>query len=331
MERSDRGIKARTDDIFALSSYREMSYLILPRLLLVVGLFALPLFLETIWVKVLIFACVMALLALSWDLIASVGMVSMGQALFFGVGGYLAGALCRNFGLSPLITIPLATLGGAILCTAVLLPTLRLKSIYFAIVTLALSIMFGRLIEATGILGGTEGLHGISPFPNLWVELYLVAVVLLICLFGFRRLINTDYGVVMRAIKDNERAVMSGGINIHWYKVQAVFMGSAVGAFAGAFMTHVHQAVGIHAFAKDLSLIPLASGVTGGIGTLAGPVLAALILVPISEALRGMGVMRIVFFALTLVLFVVRIPEGIFPYMRRKYHQFERLVETEVK
>ena len=330
-ERLDRGIKARTDDIFALSSYREMSYLLLPRLLPVIGLLCLPLLVGTYWAKVIVIACVIALLALSWDFIASAGMVSLGQAFFFGVGGCLAGALNYYLGLSPLFTLPLATVGGAIFCTLLLSPVLRIRGIYFAMATFALSLMFGRIIEATGIIGGTEGLSALSPFPNLWVEVYLAIAALLTCFFGFRRLINTDYGLVLRGIRDSDRAVMSGGINIYWYKAQALFIGSAVGAFAGAFMTHYYRSVGMHAFAMDYSILPVACAVMGGIGTFVGPALGAFILVPISEALRALGMLRVVFYALIMVIFIIRIPEGIFPYLQRKYHQFERLVETEAR
>ncbi len=258
-------------------------------------------------------------------------MVSLGQALFFGVGSYLAGALNHYFDLPPLLTLPLATLGGAIFCTLLLSPVLRLRGIYFSMVTLALPKLLGRIIEATGILGGTEGISALSPFPNLWVEVYLAIAAFLVCLFGLRRLINTDYGLVLKGIKDNDRAVMSGGINIYWYKAQALFIASAMGAFAGAFMTHYFRVVGIHSFAMDNSILPLACAVMGGIGTFAGPALGAFILVPIAEALRAMGMLRVVFYALIMVIFIIRIPEGIFPYLQRKYHQFERLVETEAR
>ncbi len=137
------------------------------------------------------------------------------------------------------MTIPLGTLGGALICTVLLLPVLRLRGVYFAIVTLTFPLLLTRFIETTKILGGTEGMSALSPLPNLWVELYLPVIALLICLFGFRRLINEDYGLVLQGIRDNDRAVMSGAINIYWFKIQAVFLAGLVGAFSGAFMTHL--------------------------------------------------------------------------------------------
>ena len=331
-ERLDRGIKARCEDIFALSSWREILYLLLPRAVPVLGLLTFPLLKGIVglyWEKVLVITCAIGLLALSWDFMASVGLVSLGQALFFGAGAYIAGALNQAFGLSPLITIPMGTLGGALFCTFLLFPVLRLRGVYFAIVTLILPLLFGRVIETTKVLGGTEGMSGLSPLPGIWFELYVPVVALLIALFGFRRLINEDYGLVLQGIRDNDRAVMSGAINIYKFKAQAVFMAGVVGAFSGAFMTHYYQFVGIPAFAMDYSILPLTCAVLGGVGSFAGPTLGAFILVPLSEVLRAFGTLRVVFYSAILIICVVGLPEGIFHYIQRKYHQFERLVEVE--
>ncbi len=328
-ERIDRGIKARSEDIFALSSYREMLYLLVPRAIPVVGLLGVAPFLSPYWKEVFISTAVYALLAISWDLLISAGLVSLGQSLFYGIGSYVAGALNYYWGWSPLFTIPVATVVGGLLCTILLLPVLRLRGIYFAMVTLVLPLMLMRLVEATRILGGTEGLTGLTPFPSPLMSLYVIQIALLIALFGFRRIIDSDYGLVVRGINDNDRSVMSAGINIYWYKTQILFLGASVGSFAGAFGTHVDMFAGMPGFALDYSLLPVASAVVGGMGTFAGPLLGAFILVPLSEILRALGALRIVFYGIFLVIFIVGLPEGIFPYMQRKYHQFERWVEIE--
>ena len=328
-ERIDRGIKVRSENIFALCSWREMLYLSSPRLLPIVGLIVLSFVLSIYWQKVLLSVSVFALLAISWDILAQSGMISLGQALFFGMGAYLAGIMNHTWGLPPFITIPLATLFGGVFCTVLLLPVLRLRGIYFSMVTLVLPLMLVRIVEATKIFGGTEGLSGLSSLPSRWVELYLIIFALLAALFGFRRLMGSDFGLVLKGINDNDRSVMNAGINIYWFKAQALFIASSVGAFAGAYMTHVYMFVGMPVFALDYSILPIAAAVVGGTGTLAGPMLGAFILVPLSEILRGLGGLRIVFYGLFLVVFTVALPEGIFHYIRRKYHQFERWVEVE--
>jgi branched-chain amino acid transport system permease protein len=328
-ERVDRGIKARSEDIFALSSYREMLYLLLPRMLPVVGLLGVIPLLSPYWQEIFISTAVYGLLAVSWDLLLAAGLVSLGQSLFYGIGSYVAGALDFYWGWSPLFTIPAATVCGGVFCTVMLLPVLRLRGIYFAMVTLVLPLMFLRLVEATRILGGTEGLTGLTPFPNQITALYVVQLALLLALFGFRRIMGSDYGLIIRGINDNDRSVMSAGINIYRYKAQVLFLGASLGSFAGAFGTHFDMFAGMPGFALDYAIMPVAAAVVGGAGTFAGPMLGAFILVPLSEILRALGALRIVFYGLFLVIFVVAVPEGIFHYCSRKYHQFERWVEVE--
>lgn len=328
-ERIDRGIKVRSEDVYALVSWREMLYLAGPRLLPASAFLLLPFFLGPYWQKVMISVAVFALLAISWDMLAQTGIISLGQALFFGMGAYVSGILNIYFGMPPWITIPIATVSGGAICTLILRPVLRLRGIYFSMVTLIIPLMLVRIIEATKIFGGTEGLSGMTPLPSTRVEIYLVTVVLLGVLFGLRRLMETDYGLVLKGIRDNDRSVTNAGINIYWFKTQALFIASTIGAFAGAFMTHVYMFVGMPVFALDYSILPMAAAVVGGGGTFAGATLGAVILVPMSEALRGIGGLRIVMYGLFLVVFTVAIPEGLFDYIQRKYHQMERLVEID--
>ena len=328
-ERIDRGIKARSGDIFALSSWREMLYLAAPRWIPIFAFLILPLILSIYWQKVLLSVAVIALLAISWDILAQTGMISLGQALFFGMGAYVSGVINYYLGWHPLIAIPLASVIGGVICTIFLLPVLRLRGIYFSMVTLIIPLMLVRIVEATRIFGGTEGLTGIAALPSRWIELYLIMGVLMAALFGFRRMMGSDYGLVLKAISDNDRSVMNAGINIYWFKIQALFISSCIGAFTGAFLTHVYMFVGMPVFALDYSILPIAAAVVGGPGTLAGATLGAFILVPLSELLRGIGGLRIVFYGLFLVIFIVALPEGLFHYVQRKYHQFERWVEVE--
>ena len=328
-ERLDRGVKARSEDIFILSSWREMLYFTAPRVLPLAALVAFVLFASPYWQKVMVFTAIVGVLAMSFDLLVCTGLISLGQALFFGVGAYIAGYLNHTWGWPVWVTIPIATLGGGVLCALLLLPVLRLRGIYFALVTLVLPLIFVRVIEATRILGGTAGLSGLESFPHVGLELGISLVAFAGLMFGFRRLITTDYGLVLQGIRDNDRSVIRAGINIYLFKAQALFFAGAIGAFAGAFMTHTYMFVGMQAFALDYSILPIAAAVVGGMGTFAGPALGAIILVPLSEVLREFGTLRIVFYGVLLVVFVVAIPEGVLHYLQRKYHQYERWVKVE--
>jgi branched-chain amino acid transport system permease protein len=328
-KRLDRGIKVRADTIFVIASFRDLLYLVLPRALPVLALLLLPLVLQGYWGKVLVYACIYGLLALSWDLMASCGLFSLGQALFFGAGAYFAGALNHYLQLPVFITIPLAAFGGGLFCAVLLAPVVRLKGVYFAMVTLMLPILFHKVIDTTNFMGGSHGISGLSPFPNDLVATYLAVLGFLACLFIFRRVIGSDYGLVLIAIKDDDRAVMAGAINIYWRKVQAIFISAGVGAFAGALMTHHYQFLGMSVFALDYSILPVAAVALGGSGTFAGAALGSLVLVPLSEALRALGGLRIAIYCGILIVSIIGLPEGIFHYLARKYHQFERSVKFE--
>ncbi|MEW6262135.1 MAG: branched-chain amino acid ABC transporter permease [Thermodesulfobacteriota bacterium] len=329
-ERLDRGIKVRSGGLYALMSWREIAYLAAPRLILILGLLLLPLILTNqYWQRVISIVCIYSLLAISFDFLAHfVGLVSLGGAFFIGTGGYLAALLNTSFHLPLYLTIPLAALVGAGFCTLVIWPCLPLRGVYFAIVTLMYPLVLARIIEALNIFGGTDGIMGVDSFPNRWVEQYFILVMLLLVLFGLRRLVELDVGLVFRAVKDNDQAVRASGMSITWYKAQAVFIAAFVGCLAGASLIHIYMWAGISLFALDFSILPIAATVIGGSGTLAGPVIGCLILVPISELLRAFGTLRIVFYALILVAFIVFRSEGLLVWGRRKYYQFERWVDV---
>ncbi len=329
-ERLDRGIKVRSDSLYALMSWRELSYLTIPRAVLIIGTLILPFVVPSAyWQRVISIVCIYALLALSFDFLAHyVGLVSLGGAFFIGVGGYIAAILNKTFGLPLILTIPIATLGGAAICTLILLPCLPLRGVYFAIVTLMYPLLFARVIEALDIFGGTDGIMGIESFTSQWVEQYIIILILLGFLFGMRRLVTTDLGLVFRAVKDNDQAVRASGMNITHYKAVAVFLSSAMGCMGGAYLAHIYMWAGISMFALDFSILPIAATVIGGPGTLVGPVLGAFFLVPISELLRAFGTLRIVFYALILIAFIVFRSEGVMVYGQRKYHQFQKWVKV---
>ncbi|MFO7461201.1 MAG: branched-chain amino acid ABC transporter permease, partial [Desulfatiglandales bacterium] len=165
-------------------------------------------------------------------------------------------------------------------------------------------------------------------FPNPWVEEYFVIGIMLLFLFVLRRLVNTDLGLVLRAVKDNDQAVKASGMSITLFKALGVFISAFLGCLAGACIVHIYMWGGISLFALDFSILPIAATVIGGGGTLVGPVLGCFILVPISELLREFGTLRIVAYSVILMAFVVYRSEGIMNYGQRKYHQFERWVKV---
>ena len=330
-ERIDRGLKVRTQGIYAITSAREILYLMGPRILLIAGLLALPFVFELApyWKKVINIMCAYALLALSFDFLANyVGLVCLGGAFFTGVGGYFAAIFNVELGIPIWLSMPLATIVGAGFCTLCLLPCLPLRGVYFAIVTLMYPLLFTRIIEALNILGGTNGMTGLDALPNAYVENYVIIIVALVFLFAMRRFVNEDIGLVLRAVKDNDQSVRASGISVTRMRIIGVFIASLLGCFAGAYIAHLYMWAGISLFALDFSIIPIAAVVIGGGGTLVGALIGAFILVPLSEVLRAFGTFRIVIYCAILTGFIVFKSEGIMIYLQRKYHQFERWVKV---
>jgi branched-chain amino acid transport system permease protein len=328
-KRFDRSIKVRCEGLYAVSSWREMGYLALPRLFLIAGLLVVPLTLDMYWQRVLCAAGIYALLALSFDFLAEyVGLVCLGGAMFIGFGGYTSGVLNAYFEWPPLATIPIATVAGAVMSTLILIPCLRLRGIYFAIISFMLPLFSVYIIIALGLFGSTEGISALDTFPNIWVEQYLIIGAIIVALFGIRRLVNEDIGLIFRGIKDNDQAVRASGISITAYRIKAVFIASLIGSFAGAYLSHLYGWLGLSLFAMDFSILPIAATVMGGMGTLVGPVIGAIILTPMSEALRGFGQLRVVLYCVVLIGFILYKPEGLMTYLERKYHQFERWEEV---
>jgi branched-chain amino acid transport system permease protein len=331
IERIDRGLKVRTEGIYAISAFQEIAYLIGPRLLLIVGILLLPLVLEVApyWKRVVNIMCVYALLALAFDFLANyVGLVCLGGALFIGVGGYLSAIFNVYLHVPIYLSIPMATLGGACFCTLIIMPCLPLRGVYFAIVTLMYPILFSRIIEALNIFGGTNGISGIESFPGSYLEQYTIIIVMLVALFAMRRLVSQDVGLVLRGVKDNDQSIRASGINLTYMKSMAVFIAALMGCFAGAYIAHLYMWAGLSLFALDFSIIPIAAVVMGGGGTLVGAVIGCFILVPLSEILRAFGTFRIVIYCIALTAFIVFKSEGLMVYAQRKYHQFQRWVKV---
>jgi branched-chain amino acid transport system permease protein len=329
-ERVDRGIKVRTEGVYAVSSWAEISYLLAPRMVFIVGLLILPLlfYYNPYWQRVVSVMCIYALLAIGFDFLANfVGLVSLGGGFYIGVGAYAAALMNTKFGWPPSVTIPLATVLGAGVCTILFLPCLPLRGVYFAIVSLMFPLLAARVIEALDVFGGTDGILGVAGLPGKWTEQYLLIVSVLIVVFALRRLKDEDVGLVFRGVKDNDQAVKASAINITTYKAIAVYIASALGCLGGACLTHLYMWAGISQFALDFSIIPIAATIVGGSGTLIGPVLGCMILVPISEVLRDFGTLRIAVYAIILTAFIVLKSEGLMVYATRKYEQFERWVE----
>jgi len=267
-------------------------------------------------------------LAVSLNLINGVtGQFSLGHAGFMAVGGYVAAGITTAIGgeyqlsflpegASDALLFFAGTLaGGAAAGLAgvlVGLPSLRLRGDYLAIVTLGFSEIIRVVIENLSITGGATGLIGIPPSTTLsWIFLWVFVVVIV-----SKRLVASTHGRALLAVREDEVAAEAMGVNTTRYKVKAFVVSSFFAGVAGALLGHYLQILSPKDFTFVKSIEVVAMVVLGGLGSISGAVMAAVVLTILPEALRplqdytGVDLRMVIYAGLLVVLMLVR-PRGI--------------------
>jgi branched-chain amino acid transport system permease protein len=287
------------------------------------GLLALPLVSRDAYLlRVAAITCVFAILAASWDLLAGyAGQLSFGHALFFGAGAYTSSLASLHLGLAPWADVPLGGVAATALGGAVGLICLRLRGSYLSLATLAFPLIATSVLFAfPEASGGELGVSGVRPLAtSRAASYYAVSVPTLALVVGIRRLADSRFGLVLHAIRDDEVAVRASGIDTRRYKV-ATFSASACAAgISGALYAHLMRGTGPSTLSLALSFQVVIWGVFGGLATVYGPVAAVFILYPLTEWLggfEGIGELRLLIFALTVLLVLLFMPRGLAPWVR---------------
>jgi branched-chain amino acid transport system permease protein len=256
-----------------------------------------------------------ALLALSIYLTLSCGLLAMANAAFMGIGAYTSALLTMNYGAP----FPVAMLGGmaAPMVVAFIIgkPTLRLSGVYLAMATLA----FGEvvrivIINTESITGGALGLNGIPQLTQWWHVLLAVVVTL----FVLARMRRSKLGRAFEAIKEDDTAAGLMGIDVAAHKLLAFVLGGGIAGLAGTLNAHLTFFIGPNEFGFDRGVEILTMAVLGGINSLFGPTLGALILSLLPELLRGLKDYRLAVNGLILVIIVLFLPKGLWDASRMR-------------
>ncbi len=274
--------------------------------------------------RVLTMTCIFAMFAASWDLLAGyTGQVNFGHALFFGAGAYTSALMSLRLDISPWLTIwagaAVATLFGYLagyLC-------LRLRGSYLSLATLAFPLIgLGLLFAFPDFSGGELGVSGLrrlttGPVANY----YVAAIAMLVVVFGLWALADSRFGVVLHAIRDDEIAARASGINTPRYKLAVFSLSAAAAGLAGALFAHYLRVAGPSTLEVALSFQVVIWGVFGGLATIYGPVAAVFILYPLTEWLgsfKAFGELRLLIFAVIVLLVLLFMPRGLAPWVRDK-------------
>lgn len=295
--------------------------LVLAALALTVPLYAPNEFILT----VLSFALIYALLAASWDLlIGFAGLVSFGHAGFYGLGGYAAAIVTAHFGLPAWMGLPIGAVAGGILGILIGLPTLKLRSVYLALATLAFAESL-RII-ATNWHSLTRGSLGFNLQPTFFrlsgeaAEGYYVVLavtsVAIAAIYVIAR--HTELGATFQAVRDDETRAQALGIDVVRTKITAFSLSGFFAGLAGAVYAHTVGLISPTELGPTVTMLVVAMSTIGGIGTILGPSFAALVLYLVSELLRMIGATygQVAIGAL-LIFFVVLFPEGIAGWLAR--------------
>jgi len=278
---------------------------------------------------ILIYTGIYALMAIGQNLITGyVGLLSLTQAGFFAIGSYATAILSVNYGIDFWVTVPIAGVLAALFGVVIGLPTLRLSGDYLAIATLG----FGEIVR--NILNNwdslTNGPMGIQRIPMIevfgmrispyakWGFLAIVWLFVLIAYILFERLANSRMGRALEAVREDEIAASSMGINTTRYKVWAFALGAGIAGVAGALQSTFILSVTPSVFTFMVSIMVLCMVVLGGMGNFAAVILGAFLIQFISYFPQLVGLSNVippqfkqVLFGLILVVMMIWRPQGI--------------------
>ena len=248
------------------------------------------------------------LLALSIYLTLSCGMLAMANAAFMAIGAYTSAVLTMSYGLPFPLTLAAGMAAPALLAFVIGKPTLRLSGVYLAMATLAFGeVVRIALLNAESITGGALGLNGIPQSTQWWH----VAIAVLLSLALLWRLRRSKVGRAFESIKEDETAAGLMGIDVAAHKMLAFVLGAAIAGLAGGLNAHLTFFIGPNEFGFDRAVDILTMTILGGINSLTGPIVGAVILTLLPELLRSFKDFRLVVNGFILVLIVLFLPKGI--------------------
>ena len=243
-------------------------------------------------------ALCMALFACAFNLLVGYsGLLSFGHALFFGAASYFAAHAAKVYGWPPEGAILAATLAAAALGLVAGALSIRSQGIYFSMITLALSQLLYFIYLQTPFTHGEDGIQGIPQGHlfgvfNLANPTILYYVILAGFLFGFLvifRTINSPFGEVLKAIRENEPRAVSLGYKTDHYKLLAYILSGTLAGFAGALKVFVAQNASLTDVHWSMSGEIVLMTLVGGLGTVFGPVVGAFVIIAMQQYLAGFG------------------------------------------
>ncbi len=270
------------------------------------------------YLTILIYMGINSILALSLNIIVGyAGQISLGHAAFYGVGAYTSALIATKLGVSFWVALPAAIVMTAFIGAILGLPSLRVSEDFLAITTIGINFVVQATFKYVKFFGGALGVSGI-PFPSIGHHnLSLAEFALMTTIFTVLAAIITYWvsvswiGLGLKAVREDELAASSSGVNVYKFKVLAFIIGSALAGLAGSLYAHFMMFITADDFSFPLSITILSMIVIGGIGTVRGAFLGAILLTILPELFRPLADYRMLVYAILLILFMRFLPEGL--------------------
>ncbi len=284
------------------------------------------------WTILLTQIFIFSILAMSYDiLLGYTGIVSFGHAMFFGMGAYTTAVMLKR--MDPSIGVFIMSIGFGMLLAGLIsffigLLTLRLKSHFFAMLTMAVSGLFLVLAEKwRTVTQGNDGFTFKAPeiFKDRMIFYFVTLACLVLVYLLLRRFVNSPFGRVLVAVRENEQRTKSLGFNTLHYKVIASVVAGVIASLAGSLYAVSLRFVNTSVLTLDITLDALLMTIIGGVGTLIGPIIGAGVIELTQHYLSGLAKdypifeRWIIFFGIVYILAVIFFPRGIVGTFREKF------------
>ncbi len=259
-----------------------------------------------------------------------IGRINIGQGAFALTGGYVSAVLVTKAGFSFWLTLPLAGIFCACVAVLIGLPILRLRGVYFAMVTLVMTEVSRLTALALSVTNGAKGIVSIplpgklsifgvtiipdfSTLENAKLAFYYTACVLMvICFAGMYRLVNSRFGHLCRSLQQNEELASSIGVNIAYLRIIVFAISSFLGGIGGAMFVAISQSIYPSSFQVQDSINFMLNCFLGGLGYVFGPMLGTLTLYFGWDLLFELGKYQMLVYASLLILLMLVLPNGLF-------------------
>lgn len=295
-------------------------------------LFAIPLVIsDRYFLHLMVMAGIFVMLTSSWNLLTGyAGQINLGHAAFYGIGAYTSALLVMKVGISPWIGLFMGGFVSAFFGLLLGIPSIRLSGPYLAITTIGFAEIL-RLVAMNWVelTRGSLGLYGIPPLtaiklsPGFSIEFtsernfyYVLLIAIFLTIFCFKRLVQSEFGITLKSMRDDEPGAESIGVDTTRYKLAVFTISAFFAGFAGALFAHYQRLVSPDTLSIGETFTILTMTMLGGLGTLAGPVVGAILLTFLSEGLRFVEDMvklnvRMVIYGFLLIITILFMREGV--------------------